>query len=345
MSPLVTVFIPVYNCEKYIKQSLESIINQTYRNIEILVINDGSTDNTFKKISEFNDDRIRILNNDKNRGIPYTRSRGLIEAKGKYLAIMDADDESDLERIEKQVNYLEANKNIYAVGSYYKTFGKKYNRIFKCETNIDKLKMGLIFNNQIGNPTAMVNLDKLKENNIKYNPEYFVARDYDIWVQISKVGELSIIPEILLKYRVGHENITKITQNSKQIERKKVIDSIHNDILDFYGFNLSEEDKILFNDLFDDNPLNKLDTNNIVKYNDLLNKILKNNRKYNIFNEEYLIEVLNKNLFRRINSSINNIKEKNILYLNMISNLPMSLNIKELIIINLKCMYVFLKNK
>ena len=104
--PLVTVFIPVYNCEKYIKESLESIINQTYENLDILIIDDGSTDNTVNLIKQYKDTRIRLLRNDKNRGIPYTRSRGLEECRGEYLALMDADDISLSERIKKQVNFL-----------------------------------------------------------------------------------------------------------------------------------------------------------------------------------------------------------------------------------------------
>src|SRR5690554_3918162 len=127
-NPLVTVFIPVYNCENFIDECLKSILNQTYKNIEVLLVDDGSTDNSVEKIKKYSDPRIRLIQNERNMGIPYTRNVGLKEAKGKYIAIMDSDDISMPIRIEKQVAYLEQHPEIDAVSSFYIKFDEKSNK-------------------------------------------------------------------------------------------------------------------------------------------------------------------------------------------------------------------------
>lgn len=115
--PLVTVFISCYNRQNFIRESLESVLKQSYKNIEILIIDDCSTDDTLKILAEYQDDRIIILKNSTNMGIPYTRNKGLQNATGKYFAILDSDDICTEDRIEKQVTYLEENQDVVAVGS------------------------------------------------------------------------------------------------------------------------------------------------------------------------------------------------------------------------------------
>lgn len=258
-TPLVTVLMPVYNVEDYIIESLSSIINQTYRNLEILVINDASIDRTLEKVQSFNDERIRIINNEQNKGIPYTRNVGLKEAHGKYIALMDSDDISYPERIEKQVQFMESNLDIDVVGTFYQVFGGTLNGgIFKRKvkskyiTPLD-LKIKFLFNCAIHNPTSMLRKDTINKYELRYNTDYFVVQDYDLFVQISKFGKLAILPEVLYKYRVGHSNITKKSLQTKVLNRRKIISAIHNDILKFYGFTFTEEELETYNLLFFDN--------------------------------------------------------------------------------------------
>ena len=107
--PLVSVNMVSFNSEKYIAESIQSILNQTYKNFELIIVNDGSTDNTLLEINNFNDSRIVIINNRKNFGIPYSRNIALRASNGKYVAIQDSDDVSLKERLHIQVNYLESN--------------------------------------------------------------------------------------------------------------------------------------------------------------------------------------------------------------------------------------------
>lgn len=114
---MVTVFIPCYNAGRFISETIDSILVQTYQDFEILIIDDGSTDNSSEILNQYaeKDERIRILKNKRNRGIGYTRNRGVREARGKYLAIMDADDISVPSRLEKEVQYLEKHQSVEAV--------------------------------------------------------------------------------------------------------------------------------------------------------------------------------------------------------------------------------------
>src|SRR5699024_5855217 len=135
------------------------------------------------------------------------------KANGKYMAVMDADDISYLERIEKQVNYMEKNEDIDVLGTFYETMGLTKNRVVKSKViSSEEIKMSLIFSNVICNSTTLIRLEKIRNHNLRYNLECFVAQDYDLFVQILKVGKIEIFPEVLLKYRAGHSNITK---NSK----------------------------------------------------------------------------------------------------------------------------------
>lgn len=311
-SSLVTVFIPVYNAEKYIKESLESIINQTYKNLEILIIDDGSTDDSLKIISSYNDSRIRILKNVENKGLPYTRNKGLREAKGKYMAIMDADDISELNRIEEQVKLMELDSDTIVVTSYCKVFGGKIPRISKPPKNNEEIKISLLFSCRICNPATMINLDKIRKENIIYNDKCKVAQDYEFWTQISQFGKFDVVNKVLLNYRYGHDNISKKSKGSKEkrIIRNNIISFIHNKHLAFYGFELDDYEKMIFNKFFIDSPVESLTSDEISNLNILINKIIEINNIKCIFNKETFIKVLDMSIIRHIHYQPINIKDK-----------------------------------
>ncbi|SEP76565.1 Glycosyl transferase family 2 [Virgibacillus subterraneus] len=291
--PLVTVFIPLYNCEEYISEALESVINQSYSNIEIVIIDDGSTDNSVNIVNSYTDPRIRLIKNEINRGIPYTRNLGLQESQGKYMAIIDSDDIAYLTRIEKQVNYMENNPNIDGIGTYYEIFGGRFKKVMKPKNiTSEEIKAGLLFLNRIANPTSFLRLETINKYELRYNPEYFVAQDYDMWIQLSKVGELSILPEVLLKYRTGHTNVTKKSKSSKIIQRKKINDSIHRDILDFYNFDLTEVELRVFNEFFNDNYQSEISDSTLDHLPRLLTKMVEHNRRNKPFKEELFSEII-----------------------------------------------------
>jgi len=115
--PKISVIMSVYNGEKYLREAIESILNQTFRDFEFIIINDGSTDKTSEILSSYNDPRIVIINNKRNIGLTKSLNKGLKMVKGEYIARQDADDVSLPERLERMVNFLDMNRDVGLLGS------------------------------------------------------------------------------------------------------------------------------------------------------------------------------------------------------------------------------------
>lgn len=347
-NPLVSVFIAAFNAEEYIYHALDSIVNQTYKNLEIIIVNDGSKDNTLEIINSFKDKRIRLINLETNKGIPYVRNVGLKNANGKYLVIMDSDDISYLHRIEKQVYFMESNPNIVASGALYEYYGSKLKR----KPNVtfitpEQIKIRMLFSSPIANPTAIIRMDTIKKNNLRYNSKYFVAQDYDMWFQLSKYGDLSILPEILLKYRIGHSNITKQSRINKAIERKKIIDQIHQDILNYYGFNLSDKELKIYNDLYNDNPYYKTiyDNNTIKLIPELIERLCQLNSGKKIFQEKLFEEIILQQTLVSIGNLNIGLRMKLDIYNNCCKLFDKNIILNELVYLNLKHIFNILRDK
>lgn len=290
-NPFVTVFIPVYNSEQYISETIDSILNQTYKNLEVLIVDDGSTDRSIEIIQQYQDQRIRLIQNEKNMGIPYTRNVGLQEARGDYIAIMDADDIACSNRIERQVTYLENNKGIDAVGSFYYKFGEGAEKeITTPFTAPEQLKMMLLFYNPIANPSVTIRKKTFQEHNLTYHLDFFVAQDYQMWSQLIKVGNITILPEFLLYYRFGHENISKKSNLEKAEKRKQLIDRIHNDLIDFYQIPLTVEEKQTFNNFFTESYGSRVES--LEQLKTVIEKIKNWNLEQRVFNHNDFLKVL-----------------------------------------------------
>jgi glycosyltransferase involved in cell wall biosynthesis len=121
----ITVLMPVYNGEKYLREAIDSIFNQTFTDFEFLIVDDGSTDNSVEIINSYQNSRINLVKNDKNEGLVYTLNRGLSLAKGEYIARMDCDDISLPERLKKQIDFLDSNSEIAVVGTWIKVINEK----------------------------------------------------------------------------------------------------------------------------------------------------------------------------------------------------------------------------
>lgn len=316
--PLVTVFISCYNRQNFIRESLESVLKQSYKNIEILIIDDCSTDDTLKILAEYQDDRIIILKNSTNMGIPYTRNKGLQNATGKYFAILDSDDICTEDRIEKQVTYLEENQDVVAVGSQVETFGlNKRSFICKYYNTYEELKAQLIFNVPLCNSSAMVRKSIIDSYNIKYNNSYYVCQDYDFWYQIMKIGKIMTVSDVLVKYRVSNNNISKTSQENQEklINRMRIILEIRSNVLNYYQFKLNSKEIEIFNDFFIDLNDKTFDLkNNLSTLKLICNKIQKNNRT---LNSSTLAKVYNDNLLIALNSDKIYIFEKIRVYINI----------------------------
>jgi len=210
--PLISVVMPVYNAEKYLKEAIESILNQTYKNFEFILINDASTDSSLEIINQFarKDKRIKFINNQENKGIAETRNIGIKLSKGKYIATHDADDISLKTRFQEQVDFLEKNPKCGVVGSFIKIFNntKKNNfSIRKYSLKDKELRNKIFYYSPIAQPASMIRkkaLDKIGLYNQKYPP----AEDLDLWFRIGSFYEFANIQKVLLLYRVSPESQT-----------------------------------------------------------------------------------------------------------------------------------------
>lgn len=249
--PEITVFMPVYNAQRYLKEAIDSILDQTFENFELLIINDGSTDDSAKIVEQYQDSRIRLVHNDGNQGLPYTRNRGLELARGKYLAIMDADDVSVKNRLQIQYDMLEANPNLTVVASGKellsdtgkKTYGfmeKLFSYIFHGKP--EDIRIDFIFHNILVNSSTMTRLEFVKKHNIKYNSKCVVMQDYEFWTQIcAKKGKIRVIRKPLVMYREHMENISNRTRSKKADLRKELQFGIQKAYLEALGFTMNEK--------------------------------------------------------------------------------------------------------
>lgn len=222
--PLVSIILPAYNCEKYIAASVTSIVEQVYDNWELIIVNDGSTDNTSTILSTINDQRIRIIDNNENKGLIYSLNRAIGESKGEYIARMDADDIAANDRIEKQVHWLLHHPDTAVVGTFIRIVddeGKeKPDWILDRQTSkAEEIKRAMIRENCLAHPSVMVRSDVLKQ--YKYSSVQKNVEDYDLWLRMLADGLIiEKVPQPLLLYREHATSVTS-TQLKSQNPRYK----------------------------------------------------------------------------------------------------------------------------
>ena len=222
-TPLISVVMSCYNRQNYVAQAIESILNQTYTNFEFIIIDDCSTDNTYKIIKKYvkRDKRIIALRNKVNKGIVYALNRGLKLAKGKYIARMDDDDISLPQRFEKQVRYMQTNPDVAVVGSKIETFPNEGGD-FTSFGGKDLLQALIPLACPICHPSVLISKDFLQKHDLIYFKDYEFAEDYHLWSQIIlKGGKIVNIDEVLLKYRVNNNKISS-NKTTQEIQNKLV---------------------------------------------------------------------------------------------------------------------------
>ena len=201
----VSVIIPVYNTELYVEKCLNSVINQTYKNLEIIVINDCSTDNSLSIIKKFNDKRLKVINLDKNYGVAYARNKGVEESSGTYICYIDSDDYWDLKKIEKQVNFIKKNNYIF-IYSDYAYFDD--NKIKKVKVPRKITYKEALKNTTIFTSTVMFNMKYLSKKDI-YMPEVRRGQDTLTWWKVLKKGVTAYsINEVLAYYRINNNSLS-----------------------------------------------------------------------------------------------------------------------------------------
>jgi glycosyltransferase involved in cell wall biosynthesis len=224
--PKVSILMTAYNHQKYIIQSINSILNQNYTNFELIIINNGSTDNTKELLRKLKPKKIKIFNLKKNIGRTKGLNYGLKKCKGKYVAIQDSDDVSKKNRILSQVNFLEQNNKVGLVGSNFCVIDEKGKITKKNTIKLDLINnpRSILFSNIIGHSTVMYKRSLIKL--IKGYPKNFTyAQDYAFYLKLFTICKIEILKKNLIYIRQNHlesESIRLKKTNTIQKEHLKL---------------------------------------------------------------------------------------------------------------------------
>lgn len=221
----ITVLMPVFNGEKYLKGSIQSILDQTFTNFEFIIVDDCSTDSTPQILETFADNRIQIIRNTKNLGISSSLNIGIKASSGRYIARSDADDISLPERLEKQYNFMNENPQIGILGTGYYVideFDVEEDTTYIYPQDPVEIRWKLLAGPVLPHPTVMLRKNVLIANNLLYNEEYSVTQDYELWCRIIQFTEGTNFPQALVKYRHHHNAKSKAQSNLQEKLRLKV---------------------------------------------------------------------------------------------------------------------------
>jgi glycosyltransferase involved in cell wall biosynthesis len=211
-APLLSVLLPVYNAGRYLREAIDSVLQQSFTGFELLLVNDGSTDGSEEIILSYNDPRIVYIKNERNSGLIFSLNRGIDAAKGKYIARMDSDDICLPQRFEKQLSRIEATGAavvactvimIDASGSLMAPWTDDRNTVTP-----ESIRAFLPKDNCIAHPSVMMEAKMLKA--YRYNPEQREAEDYDLWLRLAADDRLiDKVEEPLLYYRFLTGSLTR----------------------------------------------------------------------------------------------------------------------------------------
>jgi glycosyltransferase involved in cell wall biosynthesis len=224
-TPIISVIMSVYNNIEYIEDAVDSILNQTYRDFEFIILEDGSNDGSREKLIEYSeqDARIKLIQNEKNKGLTKNLNHGLDIAQGKYIARMDGDDIAMPTRFEEQVKHFEADGELVLIGTGYYTIDNNTERYRLTLDSYDKKVTTWlsIFTPPLMHPSSMYR-KSLMELGLRYDEKTFPAEDFDFWSRIMQHGTCYLIPKPLIDYRL-HDNNISATRRGEQLKRSAEI--------------------------------------------------------------------------------------------------------------------------
>jgi glycosyltransferase involved in cell wall biosynthesis len=278
-----TVLMPVYNAEKYLKEAIDSILNQTFFDFEFLIINDGSTDKSEEIILSYDDKRIRYIKNDKNIGFAATLNKGIDLISSQYIFRMDADDISISNRLEIQKKFMDDHPEIGVSSTSLERFGND-NEIWHSPLYNNEIKAYLLFASSIAHAPCVFRTKILKENNIYYRDIYPPMEDYDLWLRLRKFTSFANINAILYRYRVIGNSMTAVNVIStinckkelfKELLKELNIEATDEELLMHIGFGYKNISPT---------------RSNLINYKKWLDKLVQSNKITNAFPQHELVK-------------------------------------------------------
>ncbi len=225
----VSVITPVYNNENYIGEAIESVLNQSHSNFELLLVNDCSTDNSLAVMERYaaEDDRIRLLKTPVNSWAHAATNLALDHATGDYVSMLDGDDMLPKDRLEKQVRYLERHPEFDVCGGWMQFFGDSTKTITSMRPDDFSIRAGLLFDTTLAHGTVMIRRSLIEAQKVRYNTDIYYAHDYHLFMQLAFDCRARFVnlPEVLYLYRrhagqASHVYRKKQSDYANQVRRE-----------------------------------------------------------------------------------------------------------------------------
>ena len=220
-NPRVTVLMPVYNSASHLVAALESILRQSWKDFEFLIIDDGSNDQSANIVHSFDDPRIRFVSNERNQGLIHTLNKGFDLARGTYIARMDADDISLPKRLERQVDFMDRNPGIGACGTWVETFGER-NDVWRYPVTSEDVHTHLLFHSALAHPTVCLRRAAFDKHGLRYDENYPHAEDFQLWQRASDCFPIVNLGEVQLKYNIHSKSISQTKREMQSVTLRQI---------------------------------------------------------------------------------------------------------------------------
>lgn len=222
-APRLSVVLPVYNGARYLRDSLDSVLRQTFTDFEVLVLDDGSTDRSLEIVAARPDPRIRVIRQAGNLGLVPTLNRGLADARGAYVARHDADDIALPGRFAAQVRALDAQPATLVVGTWVQLIDGDgaLLKTWRYPTHPIAVEWMLHFDSAVGHPSAMYRASAVRDAG-GYDPNFPYAEDFELWTRLSRAGEVRNLPEVLEQYRVHEASLSRTHAQVQRETRQRI---------------------------------------------------------------------------------------------------------------------------
>lgn len=291
----ISVLMPAYNSSEFIKEAINSILNQTFSDFELIIVNDGSTDNTHQIISAFSDARIKYYQNDSNKGLAYVRNRLIELSTSDYIAFLDSDDIAEKERLEIQYNFFKQQKSLGLIAASVHSInenGKLEHTNWKFNLNENELPVHLLFYNPIVTSTVMFKKELLP--NEVFRSDYPPCEDYDLWVKMLFNSKGIVLSDFLATYRLYYNSVSKRKADDARNNRNRVIV----DQLEYYFPNqYSDQEAQLHLSLVEFSLKNKIE--DLPALQSWIQKFITLNQQHHHFNEKILKQVLYERVLKK----------------------------------------------
>lgn len=290
--PRISVIMSVYNSALFLREAVDSILNQTYKDFEFLIVDDKSTDESLAILESYKDERIVIICNNQNIGLTKNLNKLIKFSKGEFIARMDADDISLPNRFDKQIEFLEKHPEVVLCGTQIQQFGFRTEKSNNALSYFE-IKQELLLKNCIAHSTVIWRNNQFKKFDLYYDENFKSAQDYELWTRVSYRFQIQNLEETLLLYRVHNEQIS--TQNSEKQNENAFIIKISQ--LKRLGIELTNKDINALQCIFSTGFQRNLNSDILIDVDSIFYRIFLKNKSIKYFDDKFIINLWEDRLF------------------------------------------------